>query len=148
MSVPAEDPSTWLRSALQALDGRAIGLWRIEADGLVQVCFDAPSIDPGAARRFAEATRSLELDRLNLGIVKAASTGKVTVSLVAELPAESGSGYWLRAFGAERSVAVPLEVNEGTIGWVFSIALGLSPEAAEVARILKSIAAPRLAALA
>jgi hypothetical protein len=148
VSVLAEDPSTWLRSALQSLDGRAIGLWRIEADGLVQVCFEAPSIDPGTARKFAEATRSLGLDRLNLGIVKAASTGRVTVSLVADLPADSGSGYWLRAFDAERSVAVPLEVKEGMIGWVFSIALGRSPEASEVARILRSLASPHLATLA
>jgi hypothetical protein len=133
---------------LREFDGRAIGLWRVEANRLVQIRFEAPLVDPEVAQRFAGETRSLELDRLNLGIVKAASSGHPAVSLAADLPEDSGSGYWLRAFGAERSVAVPLKVREGTIGWVFSIALGLSPEASEVARILKSIASPHLAALA
>jgi len=135
-------------AALRALEGRAIGLWRVETARLVQVAFEAPPIDPDVARRFAEATRSLGLDRLNLGIVKAATVGQVAVSVVAELNPDSGSGYWLRAFDAERSVAVPLEGADGRVGWVFSIALGMSPDAAEVARVLKSVAAPHLAALA
>ena len=49
---------------------------------------------------------------------------------------------------ADRSVAVPLTGKEGRTAWVFSIALGLSPDASEVARFLKSVAMPHLATLA
>lgn len=145
MSVLADDPATWLLSALHQLDGRAIGLWRVEADRLVQIAFQAPVIDRETAERFAGATRSLGFDQLDLGIVKAALHRRPEVSLAAELPADIGSGYWLRAFAADRSVAVPLDGTDDRTSWVFSIALGLSPDESEVARILKSVAARHLA---
>jgi hypothetical protein len=42
---------------------------------------------------------------------------------VDELPADSGSGRWLRAFGAGRSVAVPIRDERGAVAGVFSVAL-------------------------
>jgi len=59
----------------------------------------------------------------SLGIVAAALTGQPAVSRVEELPADSGSGRWLRAFGASRSVAIPIRGEGGKIQGVFSVAL-------------------------
>ena len=50
------------------------------------------------------------------------------ISLAGEVPLETtGSSGWLRAFGAARSVAVPLEAGQGGSLEVLSVALG-SPE--------------------
>ncbi len=49
-----------------------------------------------------------------------------------ELPEESGSGRWLRAFGAVRSVAVPIRDSRGTVRAVFSVALGENPLSEEI----------------
>ena len=51
----------------------------------------------------------------------------MTASRTAELPAEAGSGFWLRAFGASRSVAVPLLDARGGVHAVVSVALDESP---------------------
>jgi hypothetical protein len=109
---------------LAALDARAAGYWRVEGDQLIQVAFTAcPALNAEVSRTFAEATRMIALSHTNLGVVKAAVTGCVAVSRAGELPAESGSGYWLRAFGASRSVAVPLQDRGGAICAVLSVAL-------------------------
>jgi len=112
---------------LQQLDGRAIGLWRVDADRLVQLGFLAPPLDAALAERFAAATASVSRDQIGLAIVKAAEQRKTVVSMADQLPAETGSGYWLRAFGTERSVAVPLQGASGDVCWVLSIALGRLP---------------------
>jgi hypothetical protein len=79
------------------------------------------------SRGFAEATLSVPLERTNLGIVRAALEGQPAVSRVDELPGDSGSGYWLRAFGARRSVAVPVRDAKGTVRAVVSVALADTP---------------------
>jgi hypothetical protein len=110
-----------------ALHARAAGYWHLESRRLIQVAF-APGegLDPDAARQFAEATRSVSMDQSGLGIVAAAVSGQIAVSRVAELPPDSGSGRWLRAFGAARSVAVPLSDDRGEVRGVFSVALPVS----------------------
>ena len=121
-----------LEALRRRLGARAAGLWRVDGDRLVQVAFSAdPEMPVDVAEGFARATLAVPLDRLDLGIVGAYCDGRRRVSIAAELPAEVGSGYWLRAFGADRSVAVPIA------GGVVSVALaGLETGAEEVERAL------------
>jgi hypothetical protein len=109
----AEAPSDAIRRGLTALlaglGGRAAGFWRVRVARLEQVAFVAgEGLDPRTAREFAQATRDVPLERADLGIVRACLEGQPAISRVGEMPPESGSGHWLRAFGAGRSVAVPL----------------------------------------
>ena len=121
------------------LDGRAAGAWKVEGDRLAQVAFDpAPDLPADVAEGFAAATRSVDLARLDLGIVAAAS-GRVVVSVAADLPADAGSGYWLRAFGAYRSVAVPISEGDGKVTFVVSVALGPEPADEDVTGLIRRI---------
>jgi hypothetical protein len=109
-----------------ALGARAAGYWQLdqETERLVQLGFvPGVGLDPEVGRQFAAATAAVPLSQTSLGIVAAALTGQPAVSRVAELPADSGSGRWLRAFGASRSVAVPIRGEGGKIQGVFSVAL-------------------------
>jgi hypothetical protein len=72
---------------------------------------------------FAEATRSVALAFTDLGIVRAAVTGQTAVSRASELPPDTGSGRWLRAFDAEVSIAAPLLDSAGRVLAVLSVAL-------------------------
>src|SRR5262245_14210239 len=121
------------------LEARAAGYWWHAGDWLEQVAFVAsPALGADLAAKFAEATRSVALSRTDLGIVRAALSGEPAVSRIAELPEEDGSGYWLRAFGAERSVAVPLHDNKGDVRAIVSVALpvGALDDEAAIARIV------------
>src|SRR3954447_19996834 len=118
---------------LHSLDARAAGCWRVVGDRLEQVSFVAGRDLAGeVARAFSEATRSVSLGQTTLGIVRAVQSGGPTVSLASELPDDSGSGLWLRRFGATRSVAVPLLDSRGRVHAVVSLALGDGPIDADV----------------
>ncbi len=109
-----------------ALGACAAGYWQLERDHerLVQLSFvPGLGLDPDVGRQFAAATATVPLSQTSLGIVAAVLTGEPAVSRVDELPADSGSGRWLRAFGASRSVAVPIPGERGKIQGVFSVAL-------------------------
>lgn len=94
------DARTKLVALLSDLDARAAGYWRVVGDRLEQIVFvGSPSLSEAVAVGFAEATRSVPLERVDLGIVKAAVLGEVEVSHASELPPDAGSGYWLRASG-------------------------------------------------
>ena len=122
------------------LGGRAAGAWRLEGDRLVLIAFDpAPDLTPAVAQGFEAATRSVDLTLVDLGIVRAATTGEAFVSVAAELPPETGSGHWLRAFGAARSVAVPIEAPDGRIGAVVSVALGPAPDEQAVSAMIRAV---------
>ena len=110
---------------LKALDARAAGLWKVEGDALVQVCFvPAEDLDPNVAADFEAATRDVSLARTNLGIVQAFVKRLPAVSPADDLLADSGSGYWLRAFGAVRSIALPwFEGDHGPVRLILSVAL-------------------------
>jgi DNA-binding IclR family transcriptional regulator len=113
-----------LDALLAALGGRATGLWRLGPGGLRLAAFRAAADMPPEVRDgFADATRLVPLDRPDLSIVRAAVEGRPVVARAAEWDAAAGSGYWLRAFGAERSVAVPLRDLDGRVVAVLSIAL-------------------------
>src|SRR5207302_220236 len=107
------------------LGGRAAGAWRVEGDHLALVAFDpAPDLPAEVAHGFEAATRSVDRTLVDLGIVRAATTGRVAVSVAAQLPADAGSGRWLRAFGAARSVAVPVVGDDEQVEAVISVAMG------------------------
>ena len=61
------------------------------------------------------------------------------MSVAGRLPVEVGSGYWLRAFKAQRSVAVPLLDPAGEIRGVLSAALPTlgPPDDEEVAELIR-----------
>jgi hypothetical protein len=121
-------PADRVEALLHALGARAAGLWRVAGDGLEQVAFIAgPGLPAEVARAFAEATRSVPLDQAGLAIVQAATRRVPVISRADELPADSGSGQWLRAFGAARSVAVPLGDPRGIIIAVLAVALPDGP---------------------
>ncbi len=118
------------------LDARAAGVWQVEGDRLALVAFDgADDLAPGAGDGFARAAASVPLDRPDFSIVAAVRTGRINDWHAADLPADAGSGYWLRAFPAARSVAVPIFGPGGVAVGVVSVATrGPEPPAAEVER--------------
>ncbi len=106
------------------LGARAAGAWEVEGDRLVRLAFAAADdMAAEVASAFTAATASVPLDRRDLGIVAAVEERVRKVSVASRLSPEAGSGYWLRAFGADRSVAVPIARADGTIGGVVSVAL-------------------------
>ena len=92
-----------LRGGYRGLRGaacRAAGYWQLdqETERLVQLGFvPGVGLDPEVGRQFAAVTAAVPLSQTSLGIVAAALTGQPAVSRVEELPADSGSGRWLRA---------------------------------------------------
>jgi hypothetical protein len=137
MSEIIGEVSRHLAALRVRLDARAAGAWRLfDGERLEQLGFNAaPDMELATARGFAAATRHVPLDNPSLGIVLAAVERRRTVSVARDLPADRGSGYWLRAFGAERSVAVPIEGTAGLVVGVVSVALnagGVSDDDIEV----------------
>ena len=106
------------------LGARAAGYWWLAGDWLELVSFAAShALGADVAQRFAEATRSVPTSQTDLGIVRAALTDSPAISRVDQPPDAAGSGYWLRAFEATRSVAVPLHDLKGKVRAVVSIAI-------------------------
>ena len=127
--------------ALRArFNARAAGWWRVSVDSreLNLVAFSAAADMPvEVGSGFAEATRSVSLQAVELGIVKAVISREVSVSRLSEISPESGSGLWLRRFEAVRSVAVPIRDDRGNTRDVVSLALAeLSPDDESVSRII------------
>lgn len=122
------------------LGARAAGLWFLKDDRLEMAAFSpAPDMPGEVARRFREAARVVTIDRVELGIVNAVVEHAAAISLAGSLPVETGSGFWLRAFGAERSVAVPIFGPTGAIRAVLSAALPTlgPPDDEEVAELIR-----------
>ena len=124
MSLSQAEPNALLSALRETLNARAAGWWRVADGRLEQVAFVAASDMPvGVSHGFAEATRSVGLDQSDLSIVQAATTGLLTAFKAEERPAGTGSGLWLRRFGAGVSVAVPIRGLDGEVAWVVSVAL-------------------------
>ena len=125
MTAPTDRTAADHVEALRlAIGARAAGLWHVRGDRLLLVSFvPAPDMPDEVARRFRENAREVGLERTELGIVNAVIARSPAVSVAGSLPVETGSGYWLRAFGAERSVAVPILGPDGAILAVLSAAL-------------------------
>ena len=116
----------YVAALCESLSARAAGYWQLDAlaQRLVQVAFvPGARLDPQVGLEFAAATLEVELSQKNLGIVAAAREGRPVVSRASDLPEDSGSGRWLRAFGASRSVAEPIRSRDGRVDGVLSVAL-------------------------
>lgn len=110
----------------EAVGARAAGYWELDLENhrLVQIAFvSGAGLAPDLGREFEAATRTASLNQKDLGIVAAALSGQPAISRVDELPPDSGSGRWLRVFGASRSVAVPARDVHNTVRGVLSVAL-------------------------
>ncbi len=152
MNASRDDRGTASRAHAVALCGNlsacAAGYWQLDslAGRLVQVAFvPGARLDPQIGHQFASATLEVELSQKNLGIVAAAMEGRPVVSRAIDLPEDSGSGRWLRAFGASRSVAVPIRGENGQVEGVLSVALPaeITLEDQEVVRLIqKSVTQP------
>jgi hypothetical protein len=137
---PSPTPHARLDALRHRLRARAAGWWRKTGDGLEQVAFAADADLPDdVALGFSGATRLVPYDRSDLGIVRAALTGEVAVSRASDLPADSGSGLWLRRLGAARSVAVPVRDGSGIVVRVVSLALTVdTPDDNTVAGVIRA----------
>ena len=140
MSATEPTPQDGLDALRSRFRARAAGWWRVVGDRLEQVAFSASDEMPDdVARGFAGATRSVSMGQSDLGIVRAVASGEPTVSRASELPAETGSGLWLRRFGALRSIAVPLRDGSGAVVGIVSLALAEElPEDADVAKAIQA----------
>jgi hypothetical protein len=120
------------------LGGRAAGFWRLQGDRLEQVPFSsAGEIPAEVVAEFVRATRSVPLDRGDLGIVRAIGSGSMVVSRAADAPTDSGSGLWLRRFSARHSVATPVRDASDVIQGVVSIAVTLP--GVEIADVVEAL---------
>jgi hypothetical protein len=158
MAIPYEAPDAgegaddcisagpaWLGALLQSLSARAAGVWTCARDRLhLEAFVSADDLPKDVSRGFARSTLEVPLDRSGLGIVQAAVDRAVATSWASALPDDGGSGTWLRAFQAVRSVAVPILDAQGQTCRVIAIAIGpdcdLSSE--EVARRLQTALPP------
>lgn len=103
---------------------RATGCWRFENGRLLLESFlPCPEMKPEIAARFPVATADVPVTDTGLGIVLAARTRVVTEYRADDLPPESGSGYWLRGFEADRSIAVPQLDQAGNLVRILSVAV-------------------------
>lgn len=105
---------------------RATGSWRFDAETqcLLLESFQAcPEMDKVVAEGFPAATAEVPVTDTGLGIVLAARAMDVTEYRAQDLPPEVGSGYWLRAFEADRSVAVPQIDSHGNLIRILSVAV-------------------------
>lgn len=111
----------WLSKFLAEFDGRAAGLWRMDRISLtcLGLAF-AADFPADVAVEFRDATQSVRLSQLGLGIVKAAVNRETALSTVVDGP--EGSRGWLRRFGAYCSIAVPAAVDNEVVG-VLSVAV-------------------------
>jgi hypothetical protein len=111
---------------------RATGSWSYRDNQLTLEFFMAcPEMKPEVATGFPQATAYVPVTDTGLGIVLAARTRQTTEYRALDLPPDSGSGYWIRAFEADRSVAVPQFDATGQLIRILSVAVtGLeTPEA-------------------
>lgn len=136
-------PGAGLAALLRACGGRAIGVWVVHGDELRIAAFDSsPELSSDVARRFTETSASVGLSQTTLGIVRAVLIGEPVVSIAADLHPETGSGLWLRAFGAERSIAVPIRGDNGGVRAVISVATSTDRAANDaIVEALRSFAA-------
>lgn len=120
---------------------RATGSWRYDAGKKVlllesfQAC---PEMKKEVAAGFPAATAEVLVTDTGLGIVLAARAMAVTEYRAVDLPPDAGSGYWLRGFEADRSVAVPQIDREGNLIRILSVAVtGLDKPYEDYAEIIR-----------
>lgn len=108
----------------QQAGARATGSWRYADKRLYLESFKACSeMNPEVASGFPLATADVPVTDTGLGIVLAARSKEVTEYRAEDLPPDAGSGYWLRGFEADRSIAVPQLDNSGNLVRILSVAV-------------------------
>lgn len=124
----------------QHAGARATGCWRFEAGRLLLEAFLAcPEMKPEVAQGFPVATADVPVTDTGLGIVLAARTREVTQYRAIDLPPESGSGFWLRGFEADRSIAVPQLDESQNLIRILSVAIrGLEEPVAKYESIVRA----------
>lgn len=126
------------------LDARAVGVWSVVGDRLeIDRFWPAPDLPDVVAREFVDATRSVGLAETGLGIVAAVVDRRPRVSVAASLPEGSGSGLWLRRFGASRSLAVPVLRGGEVVGVVSAALPGSEKNEAEVLALIGEMSIDR-----
>jgi hypothetical protein len=125
---------------------RATGSWRFHDGHLILEAFlSCPEMNSDIAEGFPIATGRVPVTDTGLGIVLAARTKEVTEYRAIDLPPESGSGFWLRGFEADRSIAVPQLDEKGNLLRILSVAVrGLDEPIAHYASIIKEAYAVHL----
>ncbi|MFM7319670.1 MAG: hypothetical protein ACKO5E_22210 [bacterium] len=122
-------------------NARATGSWRYDAGQklLLLESFQAcPEMNQQVAEGFPAATAEVPVTDTGLGIVLAARAMSVTEYRAIDLPPETGSGYWLRGFEADRSVAVPQIDNQGNLIRILSVAVtGLDKPFEDYAELIR-----------
>lgn len=114
---------------LEAVGARASGWWRIDRSDarnprLVLLAFaGARDLPFETAVAFTEATAEVPLDRPELGIVRAALGDSPAISTAETRETAPGSSHWLEAFGASRSIAVPIRDHPSGSEFVVSVAI-------------------------
>ncbi|MBI1325241.1 hypothetical protein GC170_18910 [bacterium] len=94
---------------------------------------------PEVAQGFPVATADVPVTDTGLGIVLAARTREVTQYRAIDLPPESGSGFWLRGFEADRSIAVPQLDESQNLIRILSVAIrGLEEPVAKYESIVRA----------
>lgn len=117
----------------------ATGSWRYENKRLYLEAFRAcAGMNPDVVQGFQQATADVPVTDTGLGIVLAARSKEVTEYRAEDLPPDSGSGYWLRNFPADRSVAVPQLDAGGNLVRILSVAvLGVDRPSNDYAGIIR-----------
>lgn len=117
---------------------RATGSWRYHDKRLTIEFFMAcPEMKSDVAAGFPQATADVPVTDTGLGIVLAARARQTTQYRAIDLPPDAGSGYWIRAFEADRSVAVPQFDEAGQLIRILSVAVtGLEKPAAYYEQIV------------
>jgi len=114
---------TALDTLLKQTGARAVGLWRVQENQLIQVGFRAvPDMPLEVQVGFASATAAVPLSNPKLGIVQAVLSREPTIATLD--PQETGltvSASWLARFGAEQSVAFPIFDAAQTVTGVLAI---------------------------
>lgn len=129
-----------LAALIARLDGRAAGVWVGNGDTLRLVAFQpSPDLPDSVRVGFTDATRTVPLSLPELAIVRACLEREPVLSIAESLPPDRGSGYWLRAFGAACSLAVPIVGSDPATTGVLSVAMRAVPTTPDkVAALLRT----------
>lgn len=104
----------------------ATGSWKYDAESrrlLLEGFQHAADMPKAVAEGFTKATADVPVTDTGLGIVLAARAMAQTEYRAEDLPPDSGSGYWLRQFGADRSIALPQTDSGGKLIRILSVAV-------------------------
>lgn len=119
--MPAEDigRAEALAELLSATNSRAVGCWRMDGDQLKLAGFLAVAEMPEIVQReFVAVTKCVSLSQTKFGVVQAvlANGPAINHRPAVSTGAKDSSPGWLERFEAASSLAVPIVVQNRTIG--------------------------------